>query len=507
MTPTSDAQPAPSQRWDQPYYQWVGLALLAGLIALAPLKLAVATLVAAGVVLSVLIRPWIGVALLGLVLPFAGALPLGLGGLRLDAADLLLALVLAAWLGQSTVRRTLRLPHAPLTLSLALFVGVISLSVVAATSWREALPELLKWLQLLLLYWATVALLPPGRVGWLLAALLAAGVGQAMLGIHQFLTQSGPEEFIILGRFMRAYGTYRQPNPYAGYLGLAAPLAIALSLWSWTTPMGRGMWSRLLRLSLPMTAALISLGLLVSWSRGAWLAFMASSAAVALIYIGRAGLLATAAAVLLGIFLLWVLTGPAAGLAPVSVTDRLAGLQDYVGLVDIQRVEVNDTNFAVIERVAHWLSATRMWADHLWLGVGLGNYAVAYPTYALPRWQDALGHAHNVYLNFGAETGLLGLLAYLLLWLAALWQSLTATRSRQTLTVAVGAGALGALVHATIHNFFDNLWVQHIVLQIGLLLGAVAVLTAQERRTFRSNPDTQSQPHPSWPQKTQTGLS
>jgi O-antigen ligase len=121
-----------------------------------------------------------------------------------------------------------------------------------------------------------------------------------------------------------------------------------------------------------------------------------------------------------------------------------------------------------------------MWRDHLWLGVGAGNYAVAYPSYNLPRWYEALGHAHNVYLNFAAEAGLLGLLAYLWLWLASLWQAGRTAAFDQRLAAAVGAGVLGALVHATVHNLFDNLWVQHVYLTLALLLGLLSMFGARD---------------------------
>ena len=48
-----------------------------------------------------------------------------------------------------------------------------------------------------------------------------------------------------------------------------------------------------------------------------------------------------------------------------------------------------------------------------WLGVGFGNYAAAYPDFRLLLWENALGHAHNYYLNVAAEIGAIGLLAYL----------------------------------------------------------------------------------------------
>ncbi len=59
--------------------------------------------------------------------------------------------------------------------------------------------------------------------------ILVAASAEALVGFYQFFTQTGPESFII-GRFMRAYGTFSQPNPFAGYLGLILPLGVALAL-------------------------------------------------------------------------------------------------------------------------------------------------------------------------------------------------------------------------------------------------------------------------------------
>jgi O-antigen ligase len=296
--------------------------------------------------------------------------------------------------------------------------------------------------------------------------------------MYQFLTGSGPEAFAVLGRFTRAAGTFRQPNPYAGFLGLVAPLAAVLALWAWVRPGARLRWVWILRLVLPVVAAVILAGVLASWSRGAWLALAAallaavagfSRRAAPAVFVGTG--LAVAVSLVLGL----------ADLLPASVIGRISEVGNYLGLVDVTRIEVTDANFSVVERVAHWLAAVRMWADYPWLGVGLGNYATAYPDYALPRWQEPLGHAHNVYLNFGAETGLAGLMAFAALWLALAAQAVRSLSSRSLFTVAMGAGVLGALVHASVHNIFDNLWVQHIYLTLSLLLGSLAVLTTPEQ--------------------------
>ena len=465
----------------------------AALIVRLPLELSAFALAGSGLMLAVLIRPWVGLPMLAIAIPFAAARPLPIGGLALDGADLLLALVIAAWLAQGVVQRRIELPHAPLSLPLLALVGILALSLVNANSYQDGLPELIKWLQVLLLYWCVAAVLPETRAGWLIAGLLVAGIGQALLGLVQFVTQTGPEAFVLLGRFMRAYGTFRQPNPYAGYLGLMAPFAFSLALWACTAGLrnkttgqaksGAGKVDRQPRrwqmIALPVATGVISLGLLVSWSRGAWLSFGVAMAVVILAHTRRAApvvVLALAAAA--GIAFVFGLSD----LLPPSLVNRLGDLREFMGLVDIRHVQVTDANFSVIERLAHWQAAIGMWADHPYLGVGIGNYAAAYPVYNLPRWYEPLGHAHNVYLNFGAETGLLGLLAYLVLWIAGLWQAVRVAAVSSRFVAAVGAGVLGALTHATIHNLFDNLWVQHVYLNLALMLGLLAVLTAASRQ-------------------------
>ena len=306
----------------------VGLMLVvAALITRLPLELSALSLAGAGLAVAVLIRPWVGLPVLAIAIPFAAVKPLPIGGLPLDGADLLLGLVIAAWLAQGVVRRHIVLPRAPLSLPLLAFVGVLAVSLVGAESYRDGLPELIKWLEVLLLYWCVAAVLPPSRAGWLIAGLLVAGIGQALLGLVQFVTQSGPEAFVLLGRFMRAYGTFRQPNPYAGYLGLVAPFAISLALWAWfsRTPQADSIAqdrteetdrpsSRWLRIALPAAAGLISLGLLLSWSRGAWLAYAAAVAVVVLAHTRRAAPLAIliVVAVLAIGCRLWVGRSPAA---------------------------------------------------------------------------------------------------------------------------------------------------------------------------------------------------
>jgi O-antigen ligase len=116
-----------------------------------------------------------------------------------------------------------------------------------------------------------------------------------------------------------------------------------------------------------------------------------------------------------------------------------------------------------------------MFLDHPWLGVGAGNYAAAYPQYFVGSWREALGHAHNYYLNILAELGIVGgSLLVLLLGLAFRQLGGALVRSeplRTTFWRAVLAGVFAGLIVFCIHNMFDSLFVHSVNIQVGVLLG------------------------------------
>ena len=116
-----------------------------------------------------------------------------------------------------------------------------------------------------------------------------------------------------------------------------------------------------------------------------------------------------------------------------------------------------------------------MWASAPWLGVGPANFNTIYPLVRLARWDSALGHAHNIYLNVLAETGLIGLMAYtglLVTALAFVWRRFRGVSGRQDTDArwlaALTIGVLGVLGHLVTHNLVDNIHVQGMVLQLGL---------------------------------------
>ncbi len=492
----------------------LALALIAGLL-VARLTPPGAALFAGLAVIgaATLIEPLAGLAAALFLGPLWAYLRAEMPQIPAQIAHVFVALTLAVWLARGLVRRNLRIPHPPLLLPLGTFLAATALSLWDAVELPVyGVPELIKWIQILLLFLFTSdhlatgvpperergahpattnkpPLFIPRRLYWLLGALLVTGLFQAGVGIWQFgLRGEGPDHFAILDdRFYRAYGTFEQPNPYAGYLGITLPLALGLLA---TTAQGKladwynsKLGGRLVRRRhthssthqlLPVGGAALAMlaALAMSWSRGAWMGFGAAVLvmAVALPHKTRWGVLLVIMLVAGGLGLY------TAGLLPAPVLARLTDFVQDVRFEDVRGVGINDANYAVIERLAHWQAALEMFRHNLWTGVGFGCYEPAYPRFALINWPIALGHAHNYYLNLAAETGLIGLAAYLFLWGTVFWQTWRATRRAEGPLRGVAIGLLGTWTHLSVHHFLDNLYVNNVHLHIGVLLGLLAWL-------------------------------
>jgi O-antigen ligase len=477
------------------------LVLLAAAITLLPTSTAV--LVIGGVFLCLALVRWreITIYLLIVAVPFGSLVPVPVAGANVTAADGLLALGLALWMAQQITRRRIILRPAPLLLPFALFLLAAGLSLTVALSLQASAKELIKWVEMAAAYWLIVQDFGPVQVERALAAVLLAGLAEAGVGLYQSLSLAGPEGFLLFGgSSLRAFGTFDQPNPFAGYLGLIIPLAFGLVLGL----IGGGVVLRpqqveageaqaphqrarsrigavvrqygFLALALAALGA-ATLALFYSLSRGAWIAVAAALVVTTIIRTKRAAAFALAGAVLLALV---VLLGQL-NLIPDIVSERFNGVGDYFGFVDVRGVAVNDANFAIVERMAHWEAALGMFDDHPLLGVGIGNYAAVYPAYALPHWDDPLGHAHNYYLNVLAESGLVGLGAYLVMWSAIFWAGWRAVRSTRGLGQCIAAGAFGVMVALSVHNLFDNLFVHSMQIQVGLTLGLMQVVGREAR--------------------------
>lgn len=350
-------------------------------------------------------------------------------------------------------------------LALAAYLVVVCLSMLVAADRVVALKEIIKWSETLVVVALSASYL---RTEWRVYAVVWATIGaataEALLGYAQWAMatgQAGPG-----GEDLRVYGTFAQPNPFGGFLNFGLLLALALAL------LGGDFRERFLALG----AGVLLLGAqALAGSRGALLGLL-----VALIVMGTVGwrrerLVAIIAAVSIPLIAMGWLTN----LVPMQVQQVTLG---QLRISDALNGTVTSANFSTVERLAHWIAGLRMFAAHPILGVGAGNYDAAYAGYALADWPDALGHAHNYYINAAAETGILGFVAFLALTVATLylgWYVVRHTRLSGALPSsqrAIALGLFGAVVALAVHNLTDDLFVHAMELQFALTFGCLIAL-------------------------------
>ena len=228
----------------------------------------------------------------------------------------------------------------------------------------------------------------------------------------------------------RLAGNIGEKNRYAQIMLMLVPLGLFMAI---------GERSRIRRMLALGAAGLTSLGVALTFSRGAAVGFVLVFGIMFLMgYLKWKHLLA-------------VVLGAAIVLAAVPVyTARLAELvavSESVGSTGIDQADG-----AIQSRVTEGLAALLAWADYPIIGVGPGEFPQYYREYA-----DVVGirvkavdrEAHNLYLGMAAELGLIGVTVFLIivgLTLRDLARARRAVRAHDPLMADLTTGYMLAIV-------------------------------------------------------------
>ena len=217
--------------------------------------------------------------------------------------------------------------------------------------------------------------------------LIFLAMGISCYAIYQFLTHSNRVWDYVSPYLGRASGTYISPNNFAGFLEMLLPLATAYVL--------VGRMKPVVRILLGYSALVMLAGMVVTFSRGGWVAVV-----VALLVL--LGTLIFHRNHRLPAFLLLVVL--AVG-GTVFVTNYLSKTLSYMRRVGTPG-EAGELNLAV--RLDIWTAAEQMWRDHFWWGVGPAHYDYRFREYRPESVQMSPDRAHNDYLNLLADWGAAG---------------------------------------------------------------------------------------------------
>jgi tetratricopeptide (TPR) repeat protein len=293
----------------------------------------------------------------------------------------------------------------------------------------------------------------------LVLTLLAVGGAVALIGLLEKAMWNGRILWFFVPRDwsgpsfenLRASGPFVNPDHFANFLAMILPLAVVGSIFP--IALNHREHRADLRLPSAVAAFLMAAGIVLSLSRGAWIASIAGvylglamsfkhareRAPGPLRLLNRRAIPFGLAGFVIFLLVLLFLIGPSGRGAAGARIGATIAQGDSLGL-----------------KPRAWRDSLRMIAEFPIFGVGLGCWPELFPHYQRAPWMSFyFRQPENDYIQLLAETGLAG--AALALWFGAIvWRKSRVAAARMSvrrwpLFAGLGAGIAGALIH----EFFD----------------------------------------------------
>jgi O-antigen ligase len=308
------------------------------------------------------------------------------------------------------------------------------------------------------------------RKSTLLRALILLGCFEAFYGIIQYLT--GWQKIFTYTKvyyLSEATGTYINHNHFAGLLELILPFALASGFYSFQ------IWSerRQAGLDRRTSAERSSAGL-----RSIFYLFLTVIVVVAVIFSrSRGGILATVfSIVFIGLLAQLKVRRRAWMLGMFVFLVGIVGYGLWIGLDPVlaRFEQMREPGYLQLEgRITIWTDASRLVRDYPLVGTGLGTFGTAFRRYQTDPVDVSVDHAHNDYVEFASDTGVVGVtllfLPILYLFVKMIDSFLNDPRRyRRSVTL----GCIGSTLALLIHSVTDfNLQIPANALIFAVVLG------------------------------------
>jgi len=402
------------------------------------------------------------------------------GGFDLASSRVFIVILFVFWLGRNIFQKFLAEFFSKNLQALGLFFFIIlaGMSLLGAENPLWGMRKIIYFLSIFPLYFLVVNLADNSKkIKKIIKGLIVSASLVALIGLFQFLAQfvfglekvydfwamnilpvfSGfnlgalilayPSWLVnISGKtIMRAFSLFSDPHMFSFYLGITMPFLIALR-----PKIFKG-WI------FKVSIVLLFIALLLSFTRGAYLALIASFLVLSFIlwrYLNNRKI----ALLLLASLLVFVI--PA---TPFS--DRFYSTFNLSEGSNVGRLEM-------------WQQASQAGLKNFWRGVGLGNYSLIVNTdfgYRNPVT------AHNLYLDIFSEMGFFALAVWLLLVLGTigyLFEKLKRIGNKEKKYFLTAL--IGSLTYLSIHSFFETPIYSPVVLAILMIILGCSTLVLRE---------------------------
>lgn len=407
----------------------VGLLLGTGFYCLGPTVIAVLGGLT-GLVL-ILVYPSLGLYLLAAYAVIDSVLRLNHSLLSPVWDELLFVVLVVVWLTHASRTGQLQVRFGLLGWPVLFFIGIsLFRYILPAPHPQVSLEGLRVVIEFILWYYLTVNLLDrPQQVRKLVAWVLLVMTGISLYGFYQYLIKvpiptDWYESAYEIGLRTRVFSIVGSPNVLGSLLALTFPLSFGLFLtdrrWKW-------------RVVLLIVTAVLGVCLIMTFSRGAWLALAFGLLVFGLVVDRR---------VLIGLIIFTLLV-------PIA----LPTVYQRVAFIASPQYRVSSEKDG---RIARWSETVAEWERHPLVGQGFGEVGGA----VAARSPIVKGnYTDSYYLKTGAEMGVLGLGALLWLLLAVLRAGAhTVYQLKDPWFRGLAGGIMAGLVAVIFHNMVENVF-------------------------------------------------
>jgi O-antigen ligase len=371
------------------------------------------------------------------------AAPLAFGATATSAALILVAAswcLFLVWLLDRIVQGRVPMFTHPMALPALLLLAFTALHWVRSISPAPVATEIewLRWLGYIALATAAAGTVDsPQRLRAVAASLGIAGFLIAAMGIAQYLTAEGRLYWVWpLKGGGRMFGPYVNRNHFAGLMELWCPLALGMALLPHNRLSQRWFWSAM--------AVVMGGAVVLSGSRGGALSLGLGVVVFALLIAAQRGGRRV---------VLWLLAAMLATGVSVLALDQGQLLARYQAVLRPNQFQQED---AAAYRFAAWKDTLKLIRETPIIGSGLDTFATRFPAARSFSTDLIWTHAHNDFLQFLAETGVVG--GALAVWMLLAGGREASRNIRRTSGTASGvllAGMAAACIAFLAHGWLD----------------------------------------------------
>ena len=248
---------------------------------------------------------------------------------------------------------------------------------------------------------------------------------------------------------------YKDHTSYGAILAMYYPITLVFLFVgkfknSWIKPL---LW---------VLMVILTAGLILSYTRAAWVSLLAAAVVFVIMYLKipfKLVALGSVMFLLLGV----VYFDTVVDRMEKNNQDSSDNLSEHV-----ESVSNISTDASNLERLNRWSCAFRMWLDKPVFGFGPGTYMFKYAPYQkasektiISTNHGEVGNAHSEYLGPLSESGLLGMLAFLVLAGVVVWRGVILYKHIEDtewryIVLGLLLGLITYFVHGVLNNYLDT---------------------------------------------------